>query len=416
MRPRVRLLPRRMTLRARLTLIHGGLFLLAGALLLGTTYALFNHWLSQRGRILVTKGNPPAEGAEPATQTFGFTGDGKLLAGRAAERWMRDQQTVLHDAATTSLLTQGAIALALVGAVAAAVGWLVTRRVLAPLHRVTDTARRISAAPAAERLPREPVAVHGRDDEVTDLATAFTTMLERLDRSFDGQRRFVANASHELRTPLTLGRSVVELAVHRHPESVELRQLGEKLAEINARHEQLLSGLLVLANAENELAARAPVDLAEVITQVVAQTAHEAARTGIHVHRDTAPAATLGDALLLERLVCNLVENGIRHNTGEGGRVDITSRTDSGAAEIEVRNTGPDVPADQAAALFEPFHRLPAPRPPATRGNGLGLSIVRAIARAHGGTAAAHPRHDGGLVVTVRLPGPGRDALRRGPS
>ncbi|MCF2532477.1 sensor histidine kinase [Yinghuangia soli] len=401
-----RLPPRRMTLCTRLTLIHGGLFLVAGAVLLATTYALFERQLAQRGRLLVTKGPPSGGSSEPAAYTFGFTGDGSLLAGRDAERWMHDQQAMLHDAAATSLLSLGAVALALVGVLAAVAGRLATGRALVPLDRVTATARRISAAPTADRLPYRPVPVDtgAPSDEVTDLTVAFNAMVERLDRSLEGQRRFVANASHELRTPLTLARSVVELAVRRHPSSAELRRLAEQLLEINVRHERLLAGLLTLADAENELATRRPVDLAEVIARVVAQTSHEAGAAGITVHHRADSAPVRGDAALLERLIHNLVENGIRHNTGPGGRLEVTGRCDGDTAEVEVRNTGPEVPQDQAEAIFEPFRRLPPARSPAPRGSGLGLSIVRAIARAHGGTATASPLPGGGLAVAVRLP------------
>jgi signal transduction histidine kinase len=288
--------------------------------------------------------------------------------------------------------------------------------VLAPLHRVTDTARRIAAAPAADRGLHERIALRGPDDEVKDLADAFDTMVERLDRSFDGQRRFVANASHELRTPLTLGRALVEMAMHRPRASTDVKQLGENLLEINARHERLISGLLLLAGSESELPERRPVDLADIAVHVVGQTAAEARRAGVTVHEEAGEALTSGDALLLERLVHNLVENGIRHNLGEAGEagwVRVVSRTRAGdgpaevevEAEVEVSNSGPVVPAYEIPSLFEPFRRLGADRLVTAKGAGLGLSIVRSVARAHGGDATARPREGGGLVVTVALPG-----------
>jgi signal transduction histidine kinase len=318
---------------------------------------------------------------------------------------MKEQQAILRDAATTSLLTQGGIALGVVACAAAGFGWLVAGRVLAPLNRVTDTARRISAAPAADRGLRERIALRGPDDEVKDLASAFDTMVERLDRSFDGQRRFVANASHELRTPLTLGRSLVELAMHRKTACADIKQLGEKLLQINSRHEELITGLLLLARSENEITGRLPVDVADLVVHVVDETAAEAARAGITVHHQAGEAPTTGDALLLERLVHNLVENGIRHNTGPGGQVEVTSRTrDDGQIELQVRNSGPVVPQDEIPALFEPFRRLPATRQPTAKGAGLGLSIVRSVAHAHSGDAVAASRDDGGLVVTITLP------------
>ncbi len=211
-----------MSLRLRLTLIYGGLFMVAGVLLLGLTYALFSQQLSSDNRVIVkgTYLSPPPTGATanpqqlPQKDLVVLNSKGDVLTGPDAEKAMNEQRDQLRSAATKSLLTQGGIALVLVGALAAGFGWLVAGRVLAPLHRVTDTARRIAAAPAAGRGLHERIALRGPDDEVKNLADAFDTMVERLDHSFDGQRRFVANASHELRTPLTLGRALVEVAMH----------------------------------------------------------------------------------------------------------------------------------------------------------------------------------------------------------
>ncbi|MFD8530562.1 sensor histidine kinase [Streptosporangium canum] len=410
-----RLLPRRVTLRARLTLIYGGLFLVAGLVLLGTTYVLFNQQLTRSAPKVLTlrKPDPPAaDGEAPKRQMLFLSKNGESITGADAEslmadaeNWMREQQATLHEAATTSLLTLGGIALVVVGGAAVGSGWLVTGRMLAPLHRVTDTARRIAAAPAAGRGLHERIALRGPDDEVKDLADTFDIMVERLDGSFDGQRRFVANASHELRTPLTLGRALVELAMHRKSASEDVKQLGENLLEINSRHERLINGLLLLAGSENEITERLPVDLADVVGHVVAQTAPEAARAGITVHEQAVEAPTTGDALLLERLVHNLVENGIRHNIGEDGWVRVTCRTrDDGRAEVEVGNSGPVVPPYEIPALFEPFRRLGADRLVTAKGAGLGLSIVRSVVRAHCGEVTARPREGGGLTVTVVLP------------
>lgn len=378
-----------MTLRARLTLIYGGLFLAAGIVLLGVTYVLFTQQLGQARTVTVT------------------ASDGAAAVPDDTLRMLQEQGRHLTEAATTSLLTQGGIALGLVGVVAAGFGWLVAGRVLSPLHRVTETARRIAAAPAAGAGLHERIELRGPDDEVKELATSFNTMLERLDRSFDGQRRFIANASHELRTPLTVGRALVELAVNRRTASDDTKQLGESLLQINGRHEQLITGLLVLATSENEPAERRPMDLADVAAYVVAQAAEQAKQAGVTLQDrlDEAPAA--GDALMLERLVHNLVENGIRYNTEPDGWVRVVTRTrDDGRAEIEVSNSGPVVPPYEVPALFEPFRRLGDHRRITAKGAGLGLSIVRSVAATHGGQATATAREEGGLVVTVILPGP----------
>jgi signal transduction histidine kinase len=390
------------TLRARLTLIYGGLFLVAGVLLLAVTYVLLGQQIDRTSpKTLLYDAD---QTATRPPQFFVRTSNGDQLTGAAAERWVERQAAALREATTTSLLTQGSVALGVVAAAAIGFGWLVTGRVLAPLRRVTDTARRIAAAPGNNPGLAERIELRGPDDEVKELADTFDTMVERLDQSFHGQRRFVANASHELRTPLTVGRSLVEVAMHRRSASADVKDLGVRLLEINSRHEQLISGLLMLAKSDNEVDARFPVDLADLIGHVVEQTATEAASAGVTVHENAADAPTTGDALLLERMVHNLVENGIRHNTGAGGWVRATSRVLAGRAELVVENTGPPVPAEEIPALFEPFRRHTTDRLVTAKGVGLGLSIVRSVATAHGGTATARPREGGGLVITVSLP------------
>ncbi|WP_037322683.1 sensor histidine kinase [Amycolatopsis thermoflava] len=388
--------PRRITLRARLTLIYGGLFLAGGVVLLGVTYALFNSQVGRGTIRLLTRVGP-----DPRTDTVITTNElNDVITNSEAERVAREQAALLREAAAHSLLVQGTIALVVVGALAIGFGWLVAGRVLAPLHGVTGSARRIAAS--ADPRQHRQITLRGPDDEVKDLAEAFNTMVERLDRSFDGQRRFVANASHELRTPLTLNRSLVEVAMHRRSASPDVKELGEKLLQINSRHERLISGLLVLAKSEN-VVERFPLDLANVVTHVVAQTADQARAADVTVTDSPAEAPTLGDALLLERLVHNLVENGIRHNE-PGGWVHVGTRTRGDVVEIEVSNTGPAVADAEVPALFEPFRRRAAPRLDSAKGAGLGLSIVRSVASAHDGEVAARPRDGGGLVVTVRLP------------
>jgi signal transduction histidine kinase len=387
--------------------------MVAGVLLLGVTYVLFSNNLTGGYRVMVqgTYLDPPTTpGATPSAsptprmpnQLFVMNKDGDVLTGPAAEKVIQEQREQVRRAATKSLLTQGSIALVVVGGLAAGFGWLVAGRVLAPLHRVTDTARRIAASPAALH---ERIALRGPDDEVKNLADAFDTMVERLDHSFDGQRRFVANASHELRTPLTLGRALVEVAMHRRTASSDVKELGESLLTINARHEQLIDGLLILADSEKQLTSVYPVNLGDIVNHVSAQVSAEASAAGVEVIRGPGEAPTKGDALLLERLVHNLVENGIRHNLSEGDRwVRVVSKTVGDQVEVVVTNTGPDIPPYEVESLFKPFYRLGAERLVSGNCAGLGLSIVRSVAEAHGGTVLATPRQGGGLEIRVSLP------------
>jgi signal transduction histidine kinase len=387
----------RPTLRMRLTLVYGGLFFLAGLVLLAVTYLLVERQIPRTGTfMLATTG--------PIDQTTFRTPNGDLINLADAPRYFSDRQASIRGAALESLLTQGAVALVLVGSAAAGLGWLIASRVLAPLHSVTETARRIANADAADRGLHERIALDGPHDDVKELADTFDTMVDRLDRSFDGQRRFVANASHELRTPLTLNRALVEVAMHRRSASADVRQLGETLLEINMRHERLIDGLLLLAQSENEVPRHSRLDLADVASHVVAEGAAEAAGLDVTVDVRPAEAPTTGDPIMLERLARNLVDNGVRHNR-PGGTVHVATRPlPAGGAELTVENTGAVIPPYDIPVLFEPFRRQGEERLVTARGAGLGLSIVRSIARAHGGEVTARPRDGGGLVVTVTLP------------
>ncbi|MEV6305908.1 HAMP domain-containing sensor histidine kinase [Actinoplanes sp. NPDC051861] len=384
-----------MSLRLRLTLVYGGLFLVAGFLLLAVNLLLF------RERFSIGLVPPPGEHRE--LRQVIVNGDA-VLTGEAARLWLGEQRDALVAAATKTLLVQGSLALLVVGAAALLFGWLVAGRMLRPLRSVTATAGRIAAAPVTERGLRKRIGLRGPDDEVKELADTFDGMVERLEHAFDGQRRFVANASHELRTPLTLNRALVELAMHRRTASADVVRLGEDLLRINTRHEKLIDGLLLLARSEQELPSPSPVDLADVAAHVVEQCAAEASAADIKVTVAASPAPTSGDGLLLEQLVRNLVENGIRHNTGPGGWVRVETGLSGFGVAVTVSNSGPAIPAYDVPVLFEPFRRLDGDRVTSAKGSGLGMSIVRSVARAHGGSAQAEPRADGGLTVSVRLP------------
>ncbi|MEV4538115.1 HAMP domain-containing sensor histidine kinase [Asanoa sp. NPDC049518] len=391
---------RRLSLRTRLTLVYGGLFLVGGLVVLGVTHLLVEQQLPRAGGVMV---NRQLVGPVAASDTVFFrTADGQQIPAEDMPEYMAREQSQVRDDALTSQLTQGGIALGLVGSAAIGLGWLIAGRVLAPLHRVTDTARRI--ARGVDLSLHERIALTGADHEVKELADTFDTMVARLDRSFEGQRRFVANASHELRTPLTLNRALVEVAMNRRTASADVVQLGETLLEINSRQERLITGLLLLARSEHEVVDRQEIDLADIATHVVAQSLDEARAASVTLTEAAGPALTAGDPVLLERLAQNLVENAVRHNHA-GGLARITTRSGpGGGALIEVANTGPVIPAYEIPGLFEPFRRVDAERLVTAKGAGLGLSIVRSVARAHGGEATARPNPGGGLVVTVTLP------------
>ena len=305
--------------------------------------------------------------------------------------------------ALDEVAVQYAIAFAGVVLLATAIGWAVAGHLLAPLKRITGTARRVSEHHLGERID-----VTGPDDELRELGETLNSMLDRLADSFDAQRRFVANASHELRGPLTVIRSEAEVALaNPEPDLNELRGMAESVVHASRRTEALLASLLILARGQRGLVRTKPVDLAEAARAALDGGAAAAAAESVRLNAELEQAIVDGDAALLERLAANLIENGVRYNR-PGGFVDVRTRAGVGTVELRVENSGPPVAAADAARLAEPFERLA--READAKGAGLGLSIVRAVSEAHGGGLAIEPRDGGGLVVSVRLP---RAAARR---
>ena len=303
----------------------------------------------------------------------------------------------LADDALDEVAVQYAVAFLGVVVLATAVGWAIAGHVLAPLKRITATARRVSEQRLGERID-----VAGPDDELRELGETLNSMLDRLADSFDAQRRFVANASHELRGPLTVIRSEAEVALaNPEPDLGELRGMAESVIHASRRTEALLASLLLLARGQRGLVRSRPVDLADAARVALEGAAPAAAAESVRLTARLDPARVSGDAALLERLAANLIENGLRYNR-PGGFVEVSTRAGVGSVELRVENSGPPVDRADATRLAEPFERLA--READGKGAGLGLSIVRAVSEAHGGSVAIDPRNEGGLVVSVRLP------------
>jgi signal transduction histidine kinase len=298
--------------------------------------------------------------------------------------------------ALASLAVWYAVALAGMLLAAAAVGWLMARRALAPVEEMTRFARRISEERLGERL-----APGGPPDELRELGETLDAMLERLSGAFDAQRRFLANASHELRTPLAVIRAEADVALaNPDPDVEELREVAVAVSESVIRTEALLDGLMLLARSQPGLLRPEPLDLAEIARRVARQSAAEASSLGVEVHVSAEPARTTGDRALVERLVANLLENGVRHNV-PGGWVDVRVRADGDDAVVRVRNSGRVVAPEHVGRMTSPFERLG--RHGDAQGAGLGLSIVQAVADAHRASLAIVAQPEGGLDVTVRF-------------
>ncbi|MGH3775998.1 MAG: sensor histidine kinase [Pseudonocardiaceae bacterium] len=388
------------TIRVRLSLLYAGAFFLAGAMLIALTYLYLRQSLDHQltARVGIT---------QRLTAEFLSEADAhsnpRLAQLHEAFRAQFEQS---RDHTLRTMLIWSLASLSVVGVVAGGCGWLLAGRALRPLQRITATARRV-----ADRSLHERIALDGPDDEIKDLADTFDAMLERLDRSFDGQRRFVANASHELRTPLTINRTLIEVALDTPDAPESMRQLGATLLEVNHHHERLIDGLLVLASSDQRLTEHSPVDLADIARHVITISDDAARQAGVEIRATIAAAPVVGDPLLLERLAQNLLDNAIRYNITEHGWVSITTSTADEHACLTVENAGPTVPGYDVNGLFEPFRRLASAdrltdsdHTSPARGAGLGLSIVRSVTHAHRGEVHAHSRPDGGLRVHVRIP------------
>ena len=391
------------TIRLRLTLIYGCLFLCSGAILIAITYALVRHqytsaFFISSGKDAATAANvhvAPAGAQKLLQQRVGtfvpvgpkaFAADPKLVLAAAQGQ---------SDAARNQLLVNSAIALAITAVLSIWLGWLMAGRALRPLRTITNAAREISASNLHRRL-----ALDGPDDELKQLGTTFDGLLARLESSFEAQRQFVANASHELRTPLTLERTLLELALSDPNASIDsYRHTCEQLLAVGEQQEHLIEALLTLSRSQRGLVSHELVDLAAIAATAAAAADHD----GLAFETSLQPARTTGDSRLVERLVANLVSNAIRHNI-PGGRVELATRSADGRAVLTVANTGPRIPESDLERLFQPFQRLDAARTADANGLGLGLSIVKAVADAHGATVTSAPLSEGGLQVVVAFP------------
>ncbi|MFI6333461.1 sensor histidine kinase [Streptomyces sp. NPDC050535] len=381
----------RPTIRIRLTLLYGGMFLIAGIMLLSIIYLLAAQALNVGSDLpfRIVSGGVSSQSCNFPSQPTATELNSAMNACVNEQR-----QHALDDLLSRSLLALLGLAI-----IAFAFGYAMAGRVLAPLGRITRTARAVAGSDLSRRIELD-----GPDDELKELADTFDDMLERLQRAFTAQQRFVGNASHELRTPLAINRTLLEVHLSDPGAPTELQQLGKTLLATNERSEQLVEGLLLLARSDNQIVERKPVDLAEVASQAVDQVRAEADAKGVEIRGERAPAVVQGNGVLLERIALNLVQNAVRYNVPEDGWVEVTTEVQHGQAVLVVSNTGPVVPAYEVDNLFEPFRRLRTERTGSDKGVGLGLSIARSVARAHGGHIVAQPREGGGLVMRVTLP------------
>jgi signal transduction histidine kinase len=446
-----RRLPRR-TIRLRLTLLYGGLFLVAGAALLAITYGLVARGggSSQAQSFVVSRSAPAGAKQQLPPVPAGF-GGGAASSGRIGGTLIYQQKTssgsvvqfqeyagkvnatfkkltaaqdrqiqsvtdkanaqiaAVQGKQLSSLLTESAIALGIMALASIGLGWLMAGRALRPVRTMSTRARGIS-----ERNLHERLSLEGPDDELKELAETFDGLLGRLESAFESQRRFVANASHELRTPITLERALVEVALaDPHPTVDSLRDTCQRVLVASEQQERLIEALLTLARSQRGVESRGPVDLRAVTAEVVQAVPAD----GLRVDAELGDACATGDQAMVERLVANLLENAVRHNRPDGW-ISAWTGVREGRPTVEVANAGPLVDEAQLSELLKPFvravsngngHGNRSARLHDGHGLGLGLSIVQAISEAHGARLSMSAPPEGGLRVSVAFPVPDPD-------
>ncbi|MEU9246380.1 HAMP domain-containing sensor histidine kinase [Streptomyces sp. NPDC048385] len=396
MRLNPRALLSRLPFRGRLAAAFSGLFLLAGIALLAFVVLLARYGTDQQVQGLsITYGDAPSSHATPFQPMHPARPDRSSQAPSDGVMIKKIDQTVqaVQDTALRQMALWSAVGLLVMALLAGLLGWWLAGWALRPVASVTEAALRISEQNLHHRL-----ALTGPDDELRSLADTFDTMLDRLEKAFESQRRFVANASHELKTPLAAQRATLQVGLA-DPLPESLVDVREDLLTTNREAEQLINALLLLARSDRGPDETESVDLAEAVRLATVELAPQAVRNGVHIDvgADTRPVVP-GDPVLLRHLLTNLIRNAIQYNH-RGGSV----RVRLGAATVTVTNTGPHVPAERIPDLFEPFRRLDVDRT-ATTGHGLGLSIAASIAEAHHATLTARPGPEGGLALTLRFP------------
>lgn len=314
-------------------------------------------------------------------------GDLLVIVGRSTE-------SAEETLATVAQLL--AISVPLLVALVALTTWLVVGRALAPVERMRRQAAAVTATSLAERLDEPPTR-----DEIGRLARTLNGMLDRLQSAQATQRRFISDASHELKSPLATLRQYAEVA-RTHPERVSEQELGEVVLEEGARLERLVQGMLVLARADEGALRPEPVDVD--LDDLLLEEARRMRGAGLAVDTSGVRATRVrGDAALLAQLVRNLVDNAARH-ARTGIALAVSPDGSGGRVALTIDDDGDGIPLAERDRVFDRFVRLDDARARDTGGSGLGLSIAREIARAHGGDVRVEDAPSGGARLRVELP------------
>jgi signal transduction histidine kinase len=389
------------TVRVRLTALYGVMFVVSGALLLAIA----------SGVAVVRSSSVSVAAPGTAAPVAGSALNRALARIHHLQAQVQNLQWQVNaqpgqGRLSRDLLIASLFALAVMTVVSAALGWLVAGRALRPVRQMTAAAQRISEKNLDERL-----AVQGPKDELKELGDTIDGLLERLETAFKAQRRFVANASHELRTPLTTMRAALDVALAKpEPAPPQTMALAARLRTELDRIDRLLEAFLVLARAQHRsLPGQAVLPLDYIAANALADHAVAIVARKLTVRATSEPggAWVTGSAALISRMVENVIDNAVCHNA-DGGWIRITTGTANERVSLVVENGGQLLRQEQVRELSQPFRRIGADRTGSDTGSGLGLSIVAAIAEAHGGLLDLDARPEGGLRVSIQFPAAAR--------
>jgi signal transduction histidine kinase len=368
------------SLRFRLSVQYSAIVFGLGAALLGLVYLALRNWL--RGQTMtqyVWSGRPViVDGVEVG------------VLPTLAAREVRLIQSVYNEIVLNQVAKWTIVALIALFLLSMAVGWVMSGRVLRPVEEITNVARDIQASDLSRRIGLE-----GPDDEITRLAATFDNMLERLDRAFSSQRRFLADTSHDLRTPLAVIRSNVDVVADDEQATLaDWQEVGGIVQRTTEKMSEMIDGLLATARLQTGKAQAVAMNLGDLVTAKSAELAKPLAEKGVTLVTEISPALVEGVVVSLDRALTNLIDNAIVVSE-PGSVIRIGAGTDRGWAWMAVTDQGPGLPEEPEGGRI-----------------GLGLSIVEQIAEAHEGALVSTPGPAGkGTTMTIWLPADGADGV-----
>lgn len=279
-------------------------------------------------------------------------------------------------------------------------GWWLAGRAIRPIRSISRTAARIAEGNLDERITVEKGA-----GELQELSGVLNRTFDRLHQALERQRQFTADAAHELRTPVTILATETQRILKRERTAEEYRAALEVCAEGTTRMRRLVEDLLLLARQESAGGHRVSCDLAEIVRQTVQSLAPLAAEKKIEIRMDLQAAVCAGYEADLATVVANLAGNAILHHDREGGQVHVSTRQEGDGAFLTVRDDGPGIAVEDLPHIFERFYRADKARTmTGSRHTGLGLSMVKTIVEAHGGTVECHSTQGRGALFTIAIP------------